>query len=345
MEAVREALLKRLPPLLQDRARDVRNALDGCIARDLLRPEPLGADERIFITGYKSTRRVRVVCTPAFTVLDVDVIAEPRRDAEVWAAAYEFVVTAQAEEDARSFCREDGCRSAALGTDGSGGRGSSEAVDSVARRVARQQWCDSVPTHPLYRRLCHVLAALVCGGGGGSCGNDGDEGNAASTNSGAVAVVEALKLPASPLLEALEVQPLGTYIDSVVDILSSCARAAAAEGGGGNGRGRDGRHNNSGGGNDDDVNAPVKLALAVARQLSSKQIMALLGMRHTRASPEWVPAPPYAALYSVSAAFVRGSSLVGLCAALCCVSAGCVVLVVVLPHSCQHCVCAGAGNC
>jgi hypothetical protein len=293
MEAVRVALLQQLPELLRGRASNAHDALG--VAHDLLRPEPLGVDEPIFITGYITTRRVRVVRTPAFAVLEVDVVAEPQRNAEVCAAAFEFVGAAQADEDARSFCRESGC------SDGSNG-GSSDLIEGgdIRRRSAR--WCESVPIHPLYRRLSRVLAALVSGG------DDGCSDDTAASAINAVAVA-ALKLPSSPLLEALEVKPLATYIDGVVGIVSSCARAAAvgdgadshsgAGAGGGGVAGvscgcRRGRHD------DDDVRAAVRLALAVARRLSSKQTMALLGMRHTRASPEWASPPPYAALYAVS---------------------------------------------
>ena len=124
---------------------------------------------------------------------------------------------------------------------------------------------------------------------------------------------ELLKLTASPLLEELEVKRLHEYIDQVATAMANAVQRSQSEahhvgGGGGRfgGRGPAGqvlsvpdRGGDGGGRHGVAAERPLQLALAVVRKLTKKQMMALLGMRHTRATPEWAPPPSHAALYSV----------------------------------------------
>jgi len=85
--------------------------------------------------------------------------------------------------------------------------------------------------------------------------------------------LDALKLPCAALLSALEVVQLPALIDSVRNQLIAI-----------------------------NIEDAAIRSVTLLQELDKRQILALLGMRYTKATPAWAPPPPLAALYAVSLA-------------------------------------------
>lgn len=267
------------------------HGLDERVVRDLLREEPLEEHERIFY-AIDSRPEAVVVRTELFSVLDVRQVDVPRFNAELFGATRRLVELTRAYEsnkiDGHRVCNDSDSDDVDVG-DGDVEGGSSGRLDSaVGRRALR-----GVPLRPLYKRLCRSLAYLLVAGSLPStpCATSRAGGHQLDPTT-----KHLVSLPASSLLENLEVVSIHEYFVEVHNKLWEMAGEHALP---------DGTAATTASNMSSLVavlgveNAVAVGAAAVAKHLSERHIMALLGMRHTQATPQWAPPPPLAALYAV----------------------------------------------
>ena len=269
------------------------HGLDERVARDLLREELLEEQERIFYAIDARPEAV-VVRTQLFSVLEARQVDVPRFNAALFVATTHLVEAARAYESKQGDIDDNvdadhvADAAAAADDDAVGDDvGPSGRFDKTGGRRALR----GVPLRPLYKRLCRSLAYLLLAEQLPTMPYETSNVRDRLVDSTTKRLVS---LPASSLLENLEIVSIHQYLAQVHQKLWEVGKVCAlSDGAGATALNMPSLVGILG------VENAVAVGAAVVKHLSERHIMALLGMRHTHATPQWAPPPSHAALYAV----------------------------------------------
>ena len=272
--------------LLNDRAKDAADSLDPQAVRTLLSNERLIPEDNIYVVDYFTRRTTTVRPTQFFSVLDVTVTKEPVYSADILSQATEFVHSFESD----NINNDDGT---------------------------------GIPLRPLHRTICQKVSRLIWTSL--HCVLSTTVSNGSKVKEVLQQAAEKLKLPSSsPLLEACEVVSLGTYVDQICDVIETvvqdmtagetpahCATDSRNNVDAASSVSRDSNDDPDAAkelavqstrvdeSSDKHIAMIVKCGLCVLRRLSPRQLMALLGLRHTKTTPCFQAPPSFAALFAV----------------------------------------------